>query len=174
MTKRTTRRIDAALKARIAWEALKETESIAGLADVPCLDAVIVINGVLTAHGAKFLIDRLDVSGRVDRARLQEQRLPGPFELVVEAVHCLAEGWAVDPGGMPVLAAVKRDIDARDRASTGLCDTGQHIVALLLERRLRQRICDHRLAIHNPCEAPRAAIREQISVLRVSSRWCQA
>ena len=32
MTKRTRRKIDAALKARIALEALRETESIAGLA----------------------------------------------------------------------------------------------------------------------------------------------
>src|SRR5688500_2352152 len=85
--------------------------------EMPGLDAVIVINRVDAADLAQRVLGRLHIAGLVDGARLQEQRLAVPLMLEVKARTGLVQHRAVQPRGLPVAAAVERDIDPRDLAA---------------------------------------------------------
>src|SRR6185312_4948561 len=85
-------------------------------ADMPGLDAIVVVDGIGAAHRAQFLLGRLHEALVVDGARLQEKFRAVPVELVVEAVQCHGQARPVDARRVPIAAAIDGDVDPADGA----------------------------------------------------------
>src|SRR5690242_17605821 len=127
---------------------------LAVLLDMPGLDAVVVVDRIDAAVFAKLRLARLHVAALVHGARLDEQLAAVPVELVIEARQRLVPCRAVDFRRTPVAAAVERDIDARDPAAPRPGDAREHGEArLVVDRRLRTRIGDDGLRLHQIGEA---------------------
>src|SRR5262245_60893022 len=78
----------------------------------PGLYGVVVIDRVDATDFAQALLGWLRIITGVHGARLQHQFLTVPVEVEVEARHRLVEHGGFQSCGLPVAAAVERDIDA--------------------------------------------------------------
>src|SRR6478672_411528 len=83
---------------------------------MPGLDAIVVVDRIDAADLAQLRLARLHIAGLVLDARLQQQRLTVPVELVIEARQRLIKHGPVEPRRPPIASAVERDINAIDLA----------------------------------------------------------
>src|SRR6218665_2976913 len=90
---------------------------LAALLHEPGLDRVVVIDRAPAAHRAQLGIGRLHMAGLVGGAAHHQGRLavPGPGQ--VEAAQAAVEHRRLEPCGLPVAAAVDRDVDLPDLAA---------------------------------------------------------
>src|SRR3981189_3693242 len=91
--------------------------------DAPGPDRIVVVIIIFAANPEKFGQRRLDVTGFIDRAALNDGRLAVPMPRQPEAGQRPRQHRFLQLRLLPALAVIDRDIDAPDLATAAPGDT---------------------------------------------------
>ena len=133
----------------------------------PGLDTVVVVDAVCPPDRAERVLRGLDIARLIHRAGLQQQFRTVPVDVQAEPGQRLGLRLARQFRFLPVLAAVKRDVHARDLAVAGPGQAGDDQRPLpVIDRCLWRGRGDDGFRVHHPGPFPRPPVGHQVGVFR--------
>src|SRR5205085_7839558 len=110
--------------------------------DTPGPDCIVVIIIIVAANREKFGQRRLDVTGFIDGAALNDDGFAVPMPREPEAGQCTSQHRLLQLRFLPALAVIERDIDALDLAATAPGDSTDFVKPGRAKLLAARRTCD--------------------------------